>query len=375
MDLGSSSKGYSKTVSLLQVLRLPRGAVRHAGRHRRRPHLRAGYALLDGDAASYEVQVNAVIASVWPAAVSVATPTYTATGLQPAMEYNFRVRAVCDTATQSEWAEGTFVTDSLPCFVPTHLSAAANFGSAEMSWTAGGSETQWSLHVWNTTFDQTYAVSSNPAAATGLTPGVTYNAAIASVCGGGLLTSNYSDNISFTTSICDPVTGITVNGVTGTTAQVSWTAGANNTGSYQIEYGFEGFGSGDGTMLTATSPSITLTGLESETSYDVYVRAVCDSQYPSTWGNGATFTTLTVGIAPVDGESRVSIYPNPATNGTTVRVSGVEGDVNVTIVDMNGRTLASYTLNCGGDCAKQVNVSTLASGTYFVRIQGAAQTP
>ena len=165
-------------------------------------------------------------------------------------------------------------------------------------------------------------------------------------------------------------TGVAVSCVTGSTAQVSWTPGANNTGSYQIEYGNAGFGSGDGTIVSATTNSVTLTGLESDNEYDVYVRAVCDSQYPSVWSASATFTTLNVGIATADGERSVSIYPNPATNGTTISVSGVEGEVTVTLVDMNGRTLATYTLNCAGDCAKQVNVSTLASGAYFVRIQG-----
>ena len=100
------------------------------------------------------------------------------------------------------------------------------------------------------------------------------------------------------------------------------------------------------------------------------MRAVCDQQYPSVWSAKANFTTTNVGINTVNGESSVSIYPNPATDGTTISVSGVDGQVNISIVDMNGRTVSTSTMECSGDCVKQMNVNTLASGAYFVRIQG-----
>ena len=35
---------------------------------------------------------------------------------------------------------------------------------------------------------------------------------------------------------------------------------------------------------------------------------------------------------------------------------------------MNGRTVSSQTIDCSGDCAKEMNVEGLAQGTYFVRI-------
>ncbi len=62
--------------------------------------------------------------------------------------------------------------------------------------------------------------------------------------------------------------------------------------------------------------------------------------------------------------------PNLAEQNTTIRVSGVEGEVTVTIVDMNGRTVDIYTMECVGDCEKTMNVDGLAAGSYFVRLQG-----
>jgi hypothetical protein len=37
---------------------------------------------------------------------------------------------------------------------------------------------------------------------------------------------------------------------------------------------------------------------------------------------------------------------------------------------MNGRTVASETLECNSDCVKTMEVVRLAQGAYFVRISG-----
>ncbi len=321
------------------------------------------------DATNFEVNVKAVADATWPAATTVADAySYVASGLQPATAYQYRVRALCSEEEISDWVEGTFTTDSLPCFAPTNLTATPAKGTAEMSWTNGGEETAWNIHVWNTAFDQTFTATANPFSVTGLTQGTEYYAAIQSVCGGGVVTSEFSDTITFTTDVCDPVTNVTAT-VSGTTATVTWTAGEDNTGNFVIEYGIAGFASGSGTTVNATTTSVEITDLESETSYEVYVRAVCDGQYNSAWSDPATFQTE-IGINTVNGNNQVSIYPNPAEQSTTISVSGVEGDVTVTIVDMNGRTVSTYTMVCNGDCEKMMNVENLAAGSYFVRLQG-----
>ncbi len=320
-------------------------------------------------ATSFEVNVKAVADANWPTDIAVNNAyTYTATGLLPATEYMYRVRARCEDGAQSEWAEGRFITDSLPCFAPSNLTATPTLGNAEINWTNGGNETEWNIHVWNTAFDQTFNVTGNPATVTGLTPGTEYYAAIQAVCGGGMVISDYGDTISFTTDVCDPVTNVTAT-VEGSTATVTWTAGDNNTGQFAIEYGYEGFAAGTGTTLTATSNSITITDLESETSYDVYVRAICEGQYNSVWSDPASFETA-IGIDAVNGNNAVTIYPNPAEQSTTIRVNGVEGIVSVTIVDMTGRTVSTSSLECSGDCENLMNVTDLAAGSYFVRLQG-----
>ena len=51
-------------------------------------------------------------------------------------------------------------------------------------------------------------------------------------------------------------------------------------------------------------------------------------------------------------------------------MAGVNGLVKIAVVDMNGRTVASETLECSSDCVKTMDVEKLAQGAYFVRITG-----
>lgn len=61
------------------------------------------------------------------------------------------------------------------------------------------------------------------------------------------------------------------------TADIAWTAVGNET-SWEIEYGAPGFTPGTGTFIgrdTSINTLLTLTGLEANTTYSVYVRAIC----------------------------------------------------------------------------------------------------
>jgi hypothetical protein len=323
-----------------------------------------------GNSSNYEIAMKAASAASWPdTGIALSDSSYTFSNLTPASTYLYRVRGVCDTDDISHWITGSFVTDSLPCYAPTAVTATAGFANVELNWSDNASiEPSWNVVVWNNTFRQNYTATANPFTATGLTPGVQYYAAVQSICGGGLANSVFSDTISFTTNVCDAPTNVNA-AVNDNTATITWTAGNNNTGNWVVEYGYSDYASGEGTQVTSTGTSVTLSNLEAETSYDVYVRAMCDGQYPSTWSSKVTFNTGSTGIHNAD-NANVSIYPNPATRSTTVSVSGVEGLVNITVVDMDGRSVSNEQIECSADCVKTLNVDNLASGAYFVKIQG-----
>ena len=422
-----------------------------------------------GYGSAYEVQIR-TLEGTYDEPVTVAGNSYHFAGLQPATMYLFQVRQDCnaDSNGYSTWTQGSFITDSLPCFTPTDLTVSnVSFTTADFSWNTLGTETAWEIHVFNTMENGFVTVTTNPATIDLLTPGTTYSAAIRALCGAEHnVEGEWSDTIQFTTDICDPVTNVHAT-ADGLSISLTWTAGENNCGNFEVEYGEHGFGQGEGTIVTVNNvTSKTFTGLYEETTYDFYVRAVCAEGLTSAWsavasattgqatgdecyaptdvnatanGNSITFTwtaatgntaefeveygqagfahgqgttaqagpegftannleanttydfyvraicqtgnysdwsdkasatTGNIGIYDVEGSFNCNIFPNPATDETTISVSGVNGMVTIAVVDMNGRTVSSETLDCAADCVKKMNVSGLTQGAYFVRIYG-----
>ena len=87
---------------------------------------------------------------------------------------------------------------------------------------------------------------------------------------------------------CPAPKNITVTGKTKQTITLSWT---NNSESVVIEYGKAGFNKGNGTKLNSTQSLHTITGLQANTHYDIYVRAKCNSTTLSQWTNPVSITT------------------------------------------------------------------------------------
>lgn len=325
----------------------------------------------NGDGNNYLIESKPASQATWNEnATTVQGYTYTYSDLLPATTYDYRLRQECDVDNHSEWVTGQFTTDSLPCFVPTNLAASNITGtSALLTWTPGGEENAWMLHIWNNTYNDSILVRTTSATLNNLVSGTEYQAEVKSVCG-EMAGSSWSASIRFSTLICDPVSNVQVTDITSRSAKISWT----NNGSanqWEIEYGMAGFGQGEGTIVVATSNPFTLSGLDSELPYDVYVRSVCGDNWVSSWTSKVSFTTTAAqGIDNIETGMSMAIYPNPTSGSTTISLSGLEGEVIITLVDMNGRKVMTEKVACdSADCVKSLNVDHLAQGAYFVRIQ------
>ena len=89
---------------------------------------------------------------------------------------------------------------------------------------------------------------------------------------------------------CLQVSDLVVSTATGSTADISWTA---NNGETAWEYVIQAQGTGDPTTAgtTITTNPYTITGLDSSTDYEVFVRAICDGTDSSPWRGPVNFTT------------------------------------------------------------------------------------
>jgi hypothetical protein len=83
--------------------------------------------------------------------------------------------------------------------------------------------------------------------------------------------------------------------VTSSSATLRWQAASPSLG-YQIQYGVTGFTLGSGTIVTSADTVEAISGLASQTPYQVYVRNICAAGDTSAWSPAISFTTLCASV-------------------------------------------------------------------------------
>lgn len=388
---------------------------------------------------SYKVSADAM----WSAPVTVNAHNYTLTYLNPETSYDWRVRTVCDTDAYSNYATGTFTTGVRPCYTPENLQVSnITANAATLTWTLDNHAVNplyWIIALsdgTNETFD-TIDFNGFTTNLTNLVANTNYSVRVQGQCATNDF-SSWSESVQFATVECLVPTGVQVSNTTMTTADVSWTAGTAT--AWQVSVCEVGMTPDNGVITDAAQPSTTLTNLNPNHDFVLYVRTVCGDNWYSDWSEGTSFRTSNItftittavndpamgtvtgggtyeanttisltatanagyhfvrwqedgstqnpysivvdadytytavfaadqGIDDVNADASMAIYPNPATTTATISLAGIEGKVNITIVDMSGRKVATETVDCAGDCTKSFNVTNLAQGAYFVRIE------
>ena len=324
----------------------------------------------NGDIGAYEVTVSLMDADEEAEVMTVYNNSVTITGLVPTSRYRCTVRSICD-SVEGRYSQSTSImvlTDTLLCDVPSELTVSdIDYTSALFDWQPVTEEGQWILHIWNTAYDTNVLVTEHPVLFEGLAQDVSYNAAVRAYCGGGILESDESNEVHFSTLTCPSVENLQVNDITKTSAVVTW---QSSTTTCDVEYGPRGFNIGQGTLVSGISGGrINLGGLTSGEAYDVYVKGNCGNGVYSRWAE-VSFRTETDGIVTNGNETRVVIQPNPASNNAVVTISGISGHIDVDVCDLGGRVVSSQSIDCGGDCQARLDVNNLTKGSYFVRIKG-----
>ena len=198
------------------------------------------------------------------------------TGLLPNTQYFFEVVQTCDSGLVSSPLFGAFTTAELPCFTPDSLQVVSStFNSAEITWLSAGSATTWVLAInGQGNLNRVDTVTTNPYTITGLYADAAYTVVAKAICLAGVIESDWSDTLTFTTDACTPVTGVTVSNITASTATVTWNA-IPGTAGYRVSYGEFGFYETEALRAEVTTNSYTITGLDAEMDYEVYVQNKC----------------------------------------------------------------------------------------------------
>ncbi len=226
--------------------------------------------------------------------ISTTTPSYTVSGLTSGQSYQFYVRDSCGGGDVSTWSGPqnfrTLRCPSSSSLLATHITQT----SAELSWISlSGGASNWDLEYGLSGFTLGSGIrvrtATNPHTLTALTPGTTYDFYVRDSCGSNNL-STWAGPYNFTIS-CSSPSSLLATHITQTGARLSWVSGGAS--NWNIEYGFSGFTLGNGTRISTTTPSYTVSGLIlSGQSYQFYVRDSCDGGNVSTWSGPQNFRTL-----------------------------------------------------------------------------------
>ena len=116
---------------------------------------------------------------------------------------------------------------------------------------------------------------------------------------------------------CAAVANLTVQGVDTMHATLNWTC-TGTPDHFELEYGVQGFAHGAGTTVNVNGNTHTLSSLQPDTHYDVYVRSVCSNTLASDWVM-VSFHTDTL-VPPV--------IPDPDTCSAVFNLHVIEVDTN-----------------------------------------------
>jgi chitodextrinase len=255
----------------------------------------------------YEVYQGATLKA------TVATTTYTVTGLTPSTLYSFSVKAKDannNVSAASNVVDVTTLADTAAPTAPVLSASGTTNTTTNLTWTAATDNvavTGYDVYQ-NSVFKAT--VTGLTYAVTGLSAGTTYAFTVLAKDAAGNTTSSNAVNVTTTTpdTTAPSAVVLSASGTTATTTNLSWTAATDNV----AVTGYEVY---QGATLRATVTTLTyaVTGLTASTAYTFSVRAK-DAAGNASTSNIVSVTTL----APT-----VTYCTSQGTNTSNDRISRV----------------------------------------------------
>jgi fibronectin type 3 domain-containing protein len=288
---------------------------------------------------------------------SVATTSYTDTGLTNGTSYTWTVTAVKQNSAESAASSPATATPQVPApTAPTGVTATAGANQVVVTWNVVSGATSYKLYRGATLVTTT---AGNTYTETGLTAGTSVSYTVVAVNAGG---SSAASSAATATPLPPAPTGLAVTPGNATNA-LSWTAVTGATG-YRVYRN----GTQVGTPSTTTYSD---TGLTNGTSYSYYVVAVA----------GTALSTASSTVSGVPSPPLV----NGTFTGATAAIAKSHGTLNVTLTVVNGViTVAKGTLltNDGSE-TRQINSTALpkydsevlvAQSASIAKVSGATLT-
>ncbi|MBC3759289.1 fibronectin type III domain-containing protein [Hyunsoonleella sp. SJ7] len=198
----------------------------------------------------------------------------------------------------SGWDATVFCEEKPNCFEPVDFTASEIKGDeASFVWTGVGDENSWELEYGLDGFSQgngtKITVNEELVTISDLIPLTAYDIYIRTICDVGGFSETVGPLKITTTELCSTPSNLRITSFTNDTANAEWDNLNNDVSSWELEYGDFGFVQGTGTSQVVNETNVAITGLSSNTQYQVYVRASCEAEGDgfSDWIGPVDFTT------------------------------------------------------------------------------------
>ena len=190
--------------------------------------------------------------------------------------------------------------------------------------------------------------------------------------GGNDISGFYVDDVSYDhvpdSNLCLDPTRLDFSNITNNSADISWISTET---AWNLEWGTSGFTQGSGNLVPSTlNTNYTLTNLDSNTVYDVYVQSDCGNAVTSSW-IGSTFTTLNtaVNINNIYSIEEFKLFPNPTNGITYIDITNKDNkNISLTILDINGKIISKRDYHFNGSMKLPIFVNNLEKGIYIVKL-------
>ncbi len=366
------------------------------------------------NAVSYAVDYKLNSSSSWTSfATAQTTTTASLTGLSQGSLYDWRVQATCATGTGNFAAAQFTTTAPAVCNAPSGLAASAITSSgATVSWSAVSGAASYAVDyklnsstVWTSA---TTATTATSVGITGLSASSLYDYRVSTNCGVNG-TSSFTAAQFTTTAVvgntCPGIYDVSTNGTVAGAATIPFNTDIKGTISSSTDLDYYKF-----VVTTGGTATITLTTLPADydmrlyssngrtqlaisqnggtTSESISRTYTAGTYYIKVYGyNGATSTTcytlrVQLGTASkgitdefLQLNNEISVTPNPTGNIANLSYKFKEaGNASIIVTDKTGAVvLRKSTTITEGENRQQLDVSTLANGMYFIKIQNAAE--
>lgn len=177
----------------------------------------------------------------------------------------------------------------------------------------------------------------------------------------------------FISPICDTPLHVTIDSISQHSANISWTAGYNET-AWNMQYR-EISANNWSEIIQVTSPDYHISGLIAETEYQVRVQANCIDTL-SEWTNPISFSTQSsdddsVSVANTILAHSISLRPNPADQYIELSINSPIEVKEALVFNAFGQLIQAVPLT---DNHARIDLSRMAAGMYFVRISNTGAT-